>query len=471
MKPVSYLAGKVTLYRGDCVRVLRQHPENIVDSICCDPPYHLESVLRRFGGDGPAPKTGKTGAYKRVSAGFMGKTWDAGDIAFRPSTWREAFRVLKPGGYIIAFASARGYGRMQVAMEAAGFVTLPMIGQLLSREPQIAQFLSSLSEEQAGAFFRLVDQADPLSMLGWIFGSGFPKATKIKAPGYEGFRYGGQALKPALEPIYMGQKPFSEASGTKNIGVWGTGAINIDGCRIETTDDLNGGAYARSGARDYLAGDERTGKAAGMFAPGRTVGTEFEQPPGRWPANVVHDGSAAVIAEFPLSDGQRGDIAPDAPSNASDGKIYNRMRRHGEKSSSHRAAEGGATPIRLLPGARRLDAGSAARFFYSSKAGAMDRAGLKHPTVKPLDLMQHLVRLITPPGGLVLDLFAGTGTTGEAAWREGMRAVLIEKDASYCEDIATRMHLAENPAKRAAIVKAKGRLRGAEDTPLFEAAE
>jgi len=107
------------------------------------------------------------------------------------------------------------------------------------------------------------------------------------------------------------------------------------------------------------------------------------------------------------------------------------------------------------------------RLFYSSKADAEDRLGSKHPTVKPLDLMQYLVRLVTPPGGLVLDPFAGTGTTGEAAWREGMRAVLIEREPEYQADIARRMDLAENPTKRAAVAKSKNNLQGAEGTPLF----
>jgi site-specific DNA-methyltransferase (adenine-specific) len=124
-------------------------------------------------------KGGATGAYQRASSGFMGKQWDGGDIAFQPATWAAVLRVLKPGGYLLAFASTRGFGRMSVAIEDAGFITHPLIA--------------------------------------WVFGSGFPKATRIKADGYDGFRYGGQALKPAIEPIYMGQKPFSEANGTANI--------------------------------------------------------------------------------------------------------------------------------------------------------------------------------------------------------------------------------------------------------------
>jgi len=113
------------------------------------------------------------------------------------------------------------------------------------------------------------------------------------------------------------------------------------------------------------------------------------------------------------------------------------------------------------------DSGSAARFFYQAKADTSDRLGSKHPTVKPLDLMQYLVRLVTPPGGTVLDCFAGTGSTGEAAFREGMRAILIERESEYQADIARRMELAQNPTKRAAVAKSKNKLQGAEGTPLF----
>lgn len=113
------------------------------------------------------------------------------------------------------------------------------------------------------------------------------------------------------------------------------------------------------------------------------------------------------------------------------------------------------------------DAGSAARFFYTAKADSEDRIGSKHPTVKPVDLMQYLCRLVTPKGGTVLDLFAGTGTTGEAARREGFNAVLIEREPEYQADIARRMDLAVNPSKRAAVAKSKNKLQGAEGTPLF----
>lgn len=398
----EFLGGKVTLLAGDCLNVLDTLDENSVDSVVCDPPYHLTSIVKRFGSEGAAEaQAGATGAYKRASAGFMGKQWDGGDVAFQVETWRKVLRVLKPGGYIVAFASSRGFGRMSVAIEDAGFINHPMFG--------------------------------------WIFGSGFPKATRIKAEGYDGFRYGGQATKPALEPVYMGQKPFSEVTGTANILLWGTGALNIDGCRVESETPrpwrepavpLSGdgsqvyGAFAKEGSRAVADTDK-----------------------GRWPANIIHDGSDAVLAAF-----------PETPSGAFNGNrsedkfrsTYGTFKGTPEGEAAHEGSTGGA-----------------ARFFYAAKADSDDRLGSNHPTVKPLDLMQYLVRLVTPPGGLVLDPFAGTGTTGEAAWREGMRAVLIEREPEYQADIARRMELASDPTKRAAVAKSKNKLQGGEGTPLF----
>lgn len=403
----EFLNGRVTLYAGDCLDVLDGMAENSVDSVVCDPPYHLTSIVKRFGGEGAAEaKAGETGAFKRASAGFMGKQWDGGDIAFQVETWRKVLRVLKPGGYILAFASTRGFGRMSVALEDAGFITHPFVA--------------------------------------WVFGSGFPKATRIKAEGYDGFRYGGQALKPSIEPIYMGQKPFEKGlTGTENILKWGAGAVNIDACRIEATGRPAREVAAMRGDVEY-SGNALEGRVDGSLQSSKAVGTTDM---GRWPANLIHDGSDDVLAAFPETPGQQRSVGPE----------------HGPKGSVNVYGDYGARD----DFAPRGDAGSAARFFYQAKADADDRIGSKHPTVKPLDLMQYLCRLITPPGGIVLDPFAGTGTTGEAAWREGFRAVLIEREPEYQADIARRMELAINPTKRAAVAKSKGNLQGAEGTPLF----
>lgn len=408
----AFHGGRVRLFAGDMLAVLPTLPESSVDSVVCDPPYHLTSIVNRFGAEGASPaKAGATGAFARASAGFMGKQWDGGDIAFRPETWAAVLRVLKPGGYILAFSSSRTFGRMSVAMEDAGFITHPMIG--------------------------------------WLFGQGFPKATRIKAEGYDGFRYGAQALKPALEPIYMGQKPFSEATGTANILRHGTGALNIDGCRVGTDEALREGAGELwSHRRDGEAGAGRRYHDCGGTNFAALPGPRGGAPEGRWPANLIHDGSDEVVAGFPDAPGQQRAVGPE----------------HGAKPGINVYGDFGARDL-CEP---RGDAGSAARFFYAAKADSEDRVGSRHPTVKPLDLMQYLVRLATPPGGLVLDPFAGTGTTGEAAIREGMRAILIEMEAESQADIARRMDLisASKAERKRVISKAKERPVPA-DGPLF----
>jgi site-specific DNA-methyltransferase (adenine-specific) len=196
---------------------------------------------------------------------------------------------------------------------------------------------------------------------------------------------------------------------------------------------------------------------------------EFTRLPARLQRLFIklpNPGSDEVIAAFPEAPGQQQDIDINAPSNKT-GLVYGKMNRHGEKSADRRYTDDGSTNFAALPGMRRNDSGSAARFFYSAKADAMDRVGSKHPTVKPIDLMQYLIRLVTPPGGTILDPFAGTGTTGEAAWREGFNAILIEREPEYQADIARRMDLVLKPMERTAVAKGKGKLQGAEGTPLF----
>lgn len=285
----------------------------------------------------------------------------------------------------------------------------------------VRRFVETLSIAQLEAFFRCIEESRFGGELDWIFGSGFPKSKDLG----KGI---GTALKPAHEPICLARKPLI-GTNAENIAEFGTGGLNIDLCRIGTEAiTIRGGG-----------GGEGTG-----WGEKREIN---EDRIGRFPANLIHDGSDEVLAAFPESDGQQGDLSGQSRDRLSQG-IYGDM-----KAARDFAA--------------RNDSGSAARFFYTAKADAEDRIGSKHPTVKPLDLMQYLVRLVTPKGGLVLDCFAGTGTTGEAAWREGMRAVLIEAEPEYQADIARRMELAQNPTKRAAVAKSKNNLQGAEGTPLF----
>jgi site-specific DNA-methyltransferase (adenine-specific) len=337
-----------------------------VDSCITDPPYHLTSIVKRFGAANAAPaKAGKTGAYARASRGFMGQQWDGGDVAFDPETWAEVLRVLKPGAHLVAFSGTRTYHRMACAIEDAGF--------------------------------EIRDQ------LAWTYGSGFPKSHN--QPG--GW---GTALKPAWEPICLARKPLV-GTVAANMAAHGTGAINIDGCRIEAQ-----GRPAREVApfREGVAyaGNALEGRVDGSLQSSKAVGTTDL---GRWPANIIHDGSEEVLAAFPSEAGGRD------------------MREGGKGSrpsgfANVGAPSGGNEPVGLLYG----DTGSAARFFYCAKATTEERGeGNNHPTVKPTDLMRWLCRLVTPKGGTVLDPFAGSGSTLIAADAEQFNAIGCELSPDY----------------------------------------
>lgn len=448
MAPEKFLDGRVTLHAGDCLAVLDTLPDSSIDACVTDPPYHLASIVKRFGKDGSAPALAyegdatRTGAFARASSGFMGKAWDGGDIAFRSETWAKVLRVLKPGGHLLAFTASKQVGLQQAAIVDAGFEqTRDVILDLIDADARVADFLNSLTDEQRGAFFRIMEEGDDAGgLLAWIYGSGFPKnhnvaldyekrlCTQIQRGGRNVWIYSdgkemarqapfrhplaqqfagyGSALKPAFEPIIMARKPLI-GSIAENVEAFGTGAINIDGCRVPgAKPDTTRGASLNASSMRGTLGEQ---------------GRILDDGNGRYPANVIHDGSVAAVAAFPADAGAQSSVTGNEPS-ACFGGVYS-----GPKQRQAAPARG--------------DTGSAARFFYSSKAGDDDRLGSKHPTVKPVDLMQWCVRLVTAPGQTVLDLFAGTGTTGEAAFREGRRAILIEREAEYQADIRRRMAL------------------------------
>ena len=712
---------------AECVAHMNTMPPDSVDAICTDPPYHLTSVQERYSktdidrdGTNETRARNRSDAMARLSGGFMGKAWDGGDVAFRVETWQAAYRVLKPGGYMMAFASSRGYHRMATAIEDAGFIIHPLIGwvfgclddqtcavtregvtpyhklkegqdilsydpvtrsyqwdvieevvtydiedtayridtdhgtQIVSRDhrciverngsevferaqnlaseirvpileslPDLLEMLSNRNTqaetprdvypcvpnenacqqpeasrtqienghtlhglqsadipecethsacEKSGLFVpvqrgvswpgmgdtcpqgtegvdgsigsfvpgendrseqpgmerrshvssqarqlrhseicslpdgishdvaggrvcdgtsvvrrsgdrtpvdtdgscppsgpqpakqssrkpdavcdepgsqtvrtwqghkTVVGRVAPLHYKGVIWcvrvrtgafvavrngmafptgNSGFPKATDVTrflppehAEQWQGWYYGGQARKPALEPICVAQKPFSERNGALNILRWGVGAVNIDGCRIEAGED-----HAANCARNNVSGIWREhGSVEGV----RTKASPF----GRWPANLIHDGSPEVLAMFPYT--ESGAMKRDVPAYP------------GENVTTFLRGRSG-------PHNQHGDSGSAARFFnchpimYHAKASARDRLGSKHPTVKPQSLMREMVRHVCPPGGTILDPFAGTGSTLSAAVAEGFNAIGIEADATSIVDTVWRM--------------------------------
>ena len=323
------------LLNGDCIEEMQKLIDDgvQVDSVVTDPPYHLTSIVKRFGKEDSAPaQFGTDGAYARASKGFMGKEWDGGDIAFRPETWELALKLLKPGGHLLGFSASRNYHRMAVAIEDAGF--------------------------------EIRDQ------LMWLYGSGFPKSHNLG----DGW---GTALKPAHEPIVMARKPLSEKSIADNILKHGTGGINIDGSRVEG---------------------------------------------GRFPANVMHDGSEEVVSGFPHT--KSGTLSPDMNIKESTGW------------------SGGSKADRVK-NTFIGNEGSAARFFYCPKVSKSERGeDNTHPTVKPQELMKYLCRLVTPKGGTLLDPFMGSGSTGMAAKDEGFKFIGIEREKEYFEIAEKRINAA-----------------------------
>lgn len=437
--------GKVTLHCGDCLEVMAALDECSIDSAVTDPPYHLTSIVRRFGAEHATLNKdyGGTGVYKRSAAGFMGKQWDGGDIAFRPETWALVYRALKPGGHLIAFAGTRQYHRMACAIEDAGFEIRDQLAWAYGSGFPKSHNVGKGIDKKFGAEREVIGSRKADDIRG---GNLMHRATgehekthtiDITAPATELARQWdgwGTALKPAWEPICLARKPLI-GTVVDNVLAHGTGAINIDGCRIG--DDLRVNMTGSTNERVAMGGGWREDAKP-------TVAT------GRFPANIIHDGSDEVVAAFPSTE--------NVPTPRSGGfRDDNAVRGNVDFKQGSRPT---------LP-VVRADAGSAARFFYSAKADGDDRLGSKHPTVKPVDLMQYLVRLVTPPGGTVLDCFAGTGTTGEAAFREGMRAVLIEREAEYQNDIRRRMTLVlgGRDERKNASLKASGKVEDA--GPLF----
>ena len=297
---------------------------------------------------------------------FMGKGWDYQVPSVE--IWEQCLRVLKPGGHLLAFAGTRTQHRMCVNIEDAGFEIRDMIA--------------------------------------WLYGSGFPKSRNVG----DGW---GTALKPALEPITVARKPF-KGTVANNVLEHGTGAINIDGCRVGS-DQIKVNGWKCGGEQVYN----------GRQLEGYKGGTHQ----GRWPANLIHDGSDEVTELFP--DVKTGAIKP-----------Y----KHNNTSSIYGAGKGWKTSSGMITSHHDASSGSAARFFYCAKANKKDREdGNTHPTVKPTDLMAYLCRLVTPPGGVVLDPFMGSGSTGKAAMREGFGFIGIERDEEYFEIASSRIAIPAQP--------------------------
>lgn len=413
----------ISLHHADCLDWLANFDGPLFDACVTDPPYHLTSIVKRFGGQGAAPTAkgkgqGATGAYARASRGFMGKQWDGGDIAFRVETWRAVFDALKPGAHLVAFSGTRTYHRMACAIEDAGFEIRDQLGWAYGsgfpKSHDVSKGIDRANGDERPVIgdspfaARKPNGSAGISSVGLSARPGctITSAASAASAAWQGW---GTALKPAWEPICLARKPLSEKSVAANVLRWGTGAINVDGCRVGTERRVNppGSTNERIAMGDGWRPDAQP--------------TECE---GRWPANLLHDGSDEVLAGFPET---------------SSGKLEaHHTRSKDKKVNCYGDWKDGAGST--FAGQESIgDSGSAARFFYSAKAGPLDRIGSKHATVKPVDLMRWLVRLVTPPGGHVLDPFGGSGTTGIACMAEQFDCTLIELEAEHHADIERKL--------------------------------
>lgn len=469
---LHYQDDRASIYHGDCIEVMRTLPDNSVDAVVTDPPYLLD---------------------------FMGKGWDAADgIAGKPEVWREALRVLKPGGHLLAFGGTRTWHRLAVAIEDAGFEVRDsiawMYGSGFPKSHDVSKGIDKQRDDRddvlrvTGEIARLRDVAgltnrnldDAFGFAGmaghWTSTKSQPTVPTVeqwavlrnmlhpavwvdtevwRLNGRKGTpgeawaerevlgekrqgaqqqstgRYGawgegitptapatpaaqqwqgwGTALKPAHEPIVVARKPLI-GTVAANVLTHGTGALNIDGCRIGTE---GGTAGATSGPSDGIYGNGLNG--------------EFSKPVaglGRWPANVILDESQAAALDAQSGVGVSKQAPTSKPMQRQDNQVY---------------GKGLGT---IDPDNTYGDSGGASRFFYIAKASSSERPvedGIAHPTVKPLRLMEYLCRLVTPPGGTILEPFAGSGTTIEAALNEGFNVIGIEMTDEYLPLIIERI--------------------------------
>ena len=373
----------------------------------------------------------------------MSSLWDGTGIETDTRLWRECLRVLKPGGHCLAFGSPRTWHNLQTAIEKSGFEIRDSIAWLYGSGFPKSLDVSKAIDKAAGAEREVIGRkggryaygfsedardhfkpygdggftADP-STIGDITAPATPAAQQ-----WDGW---GTALKPAFEPIVVARKPLA-GTVASNVLAHGTGALNVDGCRVGAGLFVpGGGGNLPSGG---IMGRKNSGKPS---TAGHTSG--------RWPANVVlgHTPDCDVIYEGRGEIRLEGPCAPGCP-------VAELDRQSGESSSrvgKPRGAASGDGGGMTATGAEYADSGGASRFFYTTKAPSAERPkanGIAHPTVKPLDLMRWLVRLVTPPGGVVLDPFAGSGTTLEAAIVEGFRSIGIEREADYLPLIEQRI--------------------------------
>lgn len=401
MRPY-YQDDSVTLHHGDCLDVLRELPDNSVDAVITDPPYSLN---------------------------FMGREWDSHRSSSEFQDWctvwaTECLRILKPGGHLLAFGGSRTWHRLAAAIEDAGFEIRDSIAWLYGSGFPKSMDVSKAIDKAAGAEREVVGHARRTGKESGTYGA-FAGDNTITVPTTDAAKQWqgwGTALKPSFEPIVVARKPLAGTVAT-NVLEHGTGALNIDACRIPTGDKLGGGSTTRGQQmkdgwhRPWM--DDPDMVAANAERSRASVARSEEL--GRWPTNVI------------LDEHQASEL--DRQSGTSTSRV-----------GKPRGAASGAGWGMTATGAEYADEGGASRFFpvfrYEPKAPTSERPkadGVQHPTVKPLDLMRWLVRLVTPVGAVVLEPFAGSGTTAEACVLEDRQCIAIEREAEYLPLIVSRL--------------------------------
>lgn len=383
----------IDIRHGDCLAILRDLPDNSIDSVVTDPPYGLSNTKPGQVADVLAAwVTGDTEAVPAKKGGFMGKDWDS--FVPPPAVWAECLRVLKPGGHVAVFAGARTQDLMGLSIRLAGFEIRDSLGWIFGTGFPKSMDVSKAIDKAAGAEREVISErpAYGIGGNGILNGHSEGATAKVTAPAtddakrWDGW---GTALKPAIEPIILARKPL-DGTVAQNVLAHGVGGLNIDASRVGS-----------SGGGTHCGNRDENGKCLGHGDAGKSQSgatfhaDESAEPTGRFPANVLLDEHAAEELD-----------------------------RQNDNSS------------RFFPA-----------FKYQAKAKKKERpvieredgTKIQHPTVKPVELMEWLVALITPEGGIVLDPFAGTGTTLQAARDKGFRAIGIEQDADYIQLIEARL--------------------------------
>jgi site-specific DNA-methyltransferase (adenine-specific) len=412
----AYRDDDVTVYYGDCLNILPTLPDNSIDAVVTDPPYALA---------------------------FMGRSWDTHATPSEYQTWcttwaTECQRVLKPGGHLLAFGGTRTSHRLTCAVEDAGFEIRDSIAWLyFSGFPKSLDVSKAIDKAASAQREVLSTERSPFRMADPHIGNTYMSTQtgdtrtvdangyivrKITAPSTDAAKQWqgwGTALKPAYEPITVARKPL-QGTVAANVQQYGTGALNIDACRIAHASDAD---LATSQAKNPGREDTVTSDVYGASRPQQSVNTA-----GRWPPNVALDQHTA--AELDKQTGT-----------TKDGTAV--LRNHKPDTGGYGGKLGAVTDSAYCGYGGE---GGGSRFFptfkYQPKAPGTDRPssdGIAHPTVKPVELIQWLIRLVTPPGGTILDPFAGTGTTAEAAIKEHKHTILIEREETYMPLIVARL--------------------------------